>query len=317
MQPAYAAGYTREGIMNGIVALVAGSALILGFFGIVLWGAYLAAKRSTIAYQENLVAGLNIPDGQKVVFPSSLFFLLFFITSYAFCIFIAVVIVLLSLVSSDHLPTFFALSADYLTYWFFPFIVFMTSLLFIIHPLRKLKISQHQNAFSFIRFFLVIGFCCIIFAGLSAGFDTIASNADPHDGGCDICGGLTYFEHTVNGIRVNEFCTVHAYVFYIFHPFIIIDNSSGGIPFEILVPLTYSAYHWAYGLGLAVIAGKRYGWSIHMDPVPEHQDIAMRYECTACHTSFSRPLKECSQCGGPVIGIKKLCSVENLHDEKL
>ena len=307
IQPACASDSSVEGQMTiGITIMLVGFAVMIGFLVIVLGAGYWAAKRSTAGFRENLVAGLDVPKGSAVRFPDTPFFILYFIISFTFCFLIVVVSFFVSIASSSEpLRAFATMLADTSTFWFFPFIVLMISLLFLVHPLRKIEPVQKPREFSCFRFLIVIGCCCVIFAGLSSSFDSIAANANPGDGNCDICGDRAQYELTVNGVHAHEFCALHAYIYYIFNPLVIIEDSSLEDPVLLLIPLLYAAYHWIFGIGIAVIAGKGYGWSLHCKPLPVNCRDGMQYECTMCHATFPSPLKQCPECGGPVIGVKK------------
>jgi hypothetical protein len=106
-----------------------------------------------------------------------------------------------------------------------------------------------------------MGFCFVLFFGLSLGFELTASNSNPQNGVCDVCGRYASYEYTINNVRIHNFCLEDALVFAIFHPFVPIESTIKDDPIEGGLPLLYDAYFWVYGIGLAILAGKRYGWS--------------------------------------------------------
>ena len=262
IQPVCAATSSQETGSRAFFELTVLAILIPGFFIAVVYSLYWAGKRSSSSVREKLIESSDIPEGSKVITLDSPFFLLYFSTALLFCAFFGFFLILMVLSIPD--PGTYILQN--LFFFSFPIIILITSTLFIYHPLRKVirsdnNTDQDGNAFYYVRFFVIIGFCFLLFFGLSGVFDTIASHSNPHDGRCDICGEYASYQYTINAVGIHEYCSLHGLVFVIFHPSIPMENTSQQNSIMRIISLAIDLYLWGYGIGFAVLAGKRYGWS--------------------------------------------------------
>ena len=264
-------GSSQETGSKVFTELIILAILILGLGVGVLYALYWAGKKSSSSARQKLIDSSNMPKETKLIFFDSPFFLIYFSTSLLYIAFIGFIFFLETLTVSDSgelivsdpgliTPMLSGSCIDMIPIFLrlFPIVVLIISTLFIGHPLRKVKKIQNdtdynENTFSYARFFLVIGLCFVLFFSLSWGFDQSVSNPN--------CGEYAFYTYTVNNVIVHNFGNDQAFVFLIFHPFVPIGNTIQDDLSVRALPLFYETYFWLYGIGLAIIAGKRYGWS--------------------------------------------------------